>query len=709
MIHMGKRKLKVRLNPGGGGGAGTVVLVMVMVMVWFASIAEGSVKMKTFELKEGGPFNETHLSMFQRGGNSSISNGALQITPDSASNNFNLFHNSGRLLLRRSFRLWDGEPNTTRARLSSFNTSFLINIYRPNNIPRNQTAGEGLAFVIAPDLDLPLNSSGQYLGLTNLSTDGNSTNKVVAVELDTVKQDFDPDDNHVGINVNGVRSVDTEPLGRHNITLAPDEARFYNVWVDYDGDSKLIRVYIAEQATKEGATPPKPDSPLLEHGLNLMGLVNQESYFGFSASTGNTTQLNCVLRWNLTVQYFHEERNWLPVVLGAGIPAAVVLVVVAVGLGWYWHKRRMKFLNPNLVGALRSLPGTPREFEFKDLKKATNSFDERNKLGQGGFGEVFRGLLVKENLEIAVKRFSRESIKGQDDFLAELTIINRLRHRHLVKLLGWCHKYGKLLLVYEYMPNGSLDKHLFVGPNIEALGWNPRYKITSGVASALHYLHNEYDQRVVHRDLKASNIMLDSNFNARLGDFGLARALDNEKTSYAEAEGVLGTMGYIAPECFHMGKATQQSDVYAFGAVLLELVCGRRPGAKIAGFQLLVDWVWYMHRDGRLVEAVDPRLGEDFVTEEAERLLLLGLACSHPIAAERPKTQAIVQIISGTVPAPAVPPFKPAFVWPAAAGPTSESTNETGTYTTTSHFGSGWSGQCLSRESYTGYSHDSMV
>lgn len=276
-------------------------------------------------------------------------------------------------------------------------------------------------------------------------------------------------------------------------------------------------------------------------------------------------------------------------------------------------------------------------------------------------------------------------------------------------VLGWCHKYGKLLLVYEYMPNGSLDKHLFVGPNIEVLGWNVRYKIISGVASALQYLHNEYDQRVVHRDLKASNIMLDSNFNARLGDFGLARALDNEKTSYAEAEGVLGTMGYIAPECFHMGKATQQSDVYAFGAVVLELVCGRRPGARIGGFQLLVDWVWYLHRDGRLLEAVDPRLGEDFVAPEAERLLLLGLACSHPTAAERPKTQAIVQIISGTVPAPVVPPFKPAFVWP-AAGPMSlesGSTNETATMST-SHFGSGWSGQYLSRESYTGYT-DSLV
>ncbi|KAL6993319.1 hypothetical protein U1Q18_043195 [Sarracenia purpurea var. burkii] len=161
-------------------------------------------------------------------------------------------------------------------------------------------------------------------------------------------------------------------------------------------------------------------------------------------------------------------------------------------------------------------------------------------------------------------------------------------------------------------------------------------------------------------------------------------------------------MGYIAPECFHTGKATQQSDVYAFGAVLLEVVCGVRPGTKIGGFHLLVDWVWCLHREGRLLDAMDRRLGEDFVAEEARRLLLLGLACSHPIAGERPKTQAIVQIISGLVPVPHVPPFKPAFVWPSM--PVGEedisqaTTMDTGSFPT-SQFGSGWTPHCISQES----------
>ncbi|XP_075488080.1 putative L-type lectin-domain containing receptor kinase S.5 [Primulina tabacum] len=641
----------------------TTIIAAIAILSLISTVVEADKKLEIFSKQYGGPFDESYYEIFEVEKPATISNEALQVTLDTASSEImNLTHQSGRVFFKEPFKLWDGDINVKV--VGSFNSSFLINIYRP----KNATPGEGLAFVIAPDLNLPERSSGEFLGLTNSSTDGNPNNKIVAVEIDTFKQDFDIDDNHIGINLHSVRSVINTSLTPYNITIAPIGARFYNVWVDYDGVGKVMEVYISEQESKTGSTPPKPGSPILSYNLNLRDHVRQYSYFGFSASTGDDIQLNCVLRWNLTVHYFPEKDDqWLKIVLGAGIPVLVLLLIGAFGLGYYIHRRRMQLLNPNLVGALKTLPGTPSEFGFRDLKKATGNFDAKNKLGQGGYGVVYKGFLVKENLEIAVKWFSRESIKGQDDFLAELTIINRLRHKNLVKLLGWCHKNGKLLLVYEYMPKGSLDKHLFAPPNVDPLPWNLRYNAISGVASALHYLHNEYEQKVVHRDLKASNIMLDSSFNARLGDFGLARALENEKTSYAEAEGVLGTLGYIAPECFHTGKATQQSDVYAFGAVLLELVCGRRPGAKIGGFNFLVDWVWLMHRDGRLLEAVDPRLGDKYVVEEAERLLLLGLACSHPTATERPKTEAILQmIISKTVPVPFVPSFRPAFVWPSA-------------------------------------------
>ncbi|KAG8072105.1 hypothetical protein GUJ93_ZPchr0006g43213 [Zizania palustris] len=190
---------------------------------------------------------------------------------------------------------------------------------------------------------------------------------------------------------------------------------------------------------------------------------------------------------------------------------------------------------------------------------------------------------------------------------------------------GWCHRNGVLLLVYDYMPNGSLDRHIFGGPEAAVLDWKQRYNVVTGVASALNYLHHEYDQMVIHRDIKPSNIMLDSTFNARLGDFGLARALETDKTSYTDKVGVTGTLGYIAPECFHTGRATRESDVFAFGAVILEIVCGRRIVRNDApdGSLHLLDVVWSLHgaASGRILEAVDARLSGEFDQAEAARLL----------------------------------------------------------------------------------------
>ncbi|XP_023747646.1 probable L-type lectin-domain containing receptor kinase S.5 [Lactuca sativa] len=635
-----------------------------------------------------------------------LSQDALQVTPDSANPLvFGLQNQSGRVMFYQKFKLWDGDVNSNSA-VASFNTSFLVNMF-----PNNGTPGEGLAFLIAPTIDIPQNSYGQYLGLTNATTDNQTSNGIVAVELDTVQQNFDIDKNHIGLNIHSIRSVVSESLTPKNITLVTGPIpSFENIWVQYNGDEKIIRIYIAKQMGKDDPTPPMPENPIIERKLDLRTTVNQHSYFGFAASTGTLIQLNCVRRWNLTVTYIPEPKGPLmTILLSVGIPVVVGLVALAAYIGYYLYKKRLVDRSQsNILSRLRTLPGMPKEFHFRELKKATNNFDEKRKLGQGGYGVVYKGVLPEDNVEVAVKWFSRESLKGEDDFLAELTIINRLRHRHLVRLLGWCHKNGKLLLVYEYMRKGSLDMHLFTVTG-EPLSWALRYKVIVGVASALHYLHYEYDQKVVHRDIKASNIMLDSNFNARLGDFGLARALDNEKTSYAEAEGVLGTVGYIAPECFHTGKATQHSDIYAFGALLIEVVSGQRPGTKINGFQFMVDYVWSLYREGRILEAVDKRIVDDYNTEEANRLLLLGLACSHPIAGERPKTQAIVQMISGALPVPPVPPFKPAFVWPAmmSIDDMSMATSIDTTPLSISQYETDWSP--LSRENYSGYTDRSMV
>ncbi|PUZ52220.1 hypothetical protein GQ55_6G252900 [Panicum hallii var. hallii] len=622
-------------------------------------------------------------------GDANINQGALQITPDSLNDAANfLTHKSGRVLYATPFRLWQREGHGSGAnatagggkRVASFSTVFTINIFRPNGTE----PAEGFAFVIAPSADEPPSgSSGGYLGLTNAATDGNATNQIVAVELDTEKQPYDPDDNHVGLNVNSVVSVANTSLKPLGIEISPAKPTNYTVWVDYDGAARRIAVFMAV------AGKAKPGRAVLAAPLDLGATAAEWSYFGFSASTGPKYQLNCVLAWDMTLDKLPcdddgGDARRRTLALAIGVPVGVTALAAAAILAYVCVVKRRKVHGDDssaITGTMiRSLAGGPREFDYREIRKATNNFDEKMKLGQGGYGVVYRGVVVGDHtspggpgsaVEVAVKKFSRASTQGQNDFLAELSIINRLRHKHLVRLVGWSHDNGELLLVYEFMPNGSLDQHLFSSaPGRQLLGWELRYNIVQGVASALHYLHDEYDQRVVHRDLKASNIMLDAAFGARLGDFGLARAIETDKTSYIEEAGggVHGTVGYIAPECFHTEKATRESDVYAFGAVVLEVVCGRRPRCDIDGFHFLADWVWRLHRDGRALEAVDARLGGAFDRDQAERLLLLGLACSHPTPAERPRTPAIQQILLGSVPPPVVPPFKPSFVWPATDG-----------------------------------------
>nr|XP_010932158.1 probable L-type lectin-domain containing receptor kinase S.5 [Elaeis guineensis] len=639
--------------------------------------------------------NENNFTIFNDARIDTVK-GALQITLDTTNNPENsLPNNTGRVFFKYPFKLWEDRGHPDRY-VASFNTIFSINIYRPNNA----TPGEGLAFVISPDAaDPPPGSDGGYLGLTNATTDGNSANKFVAVELDTVKESYakDPDNNHVGLNLNSVVSNTTTRLAPLNITIATlGDGTNYTVWIDYNGTARHISVYMGVRGRS------KPNFTVLDAPLDISNYVKQSSYFGFSASTGVTYQLNCVLDWNITIEKLPDDRKpgWWKWYLVGGLALMAVLVVAI--LLWVARSQRRKRVGVVdgrvLSDKLKSLPGMPREFKFETLKKATNNFDEKMKLGEGAFGKVYKGLLPKEKVTVAVKKFSRDSSKGQDDFLAELTIINCLRHKHLVPLLGWCHKNGMLLLVYEYMPNGSLDKHLLCGPSRPLLPWDHRYNILTGVASSLHYLHYEYNQMVVHRDIKCSNIMLDSAFDARLGDFGLARALNTDKTSYTDLD-VAGTTGYIAPECLLTHKFTRESDVYAFGAVILVVVCGRRP--VFPNFQPLVDWVWRFHRDGRILDAVDPRLGSGYTPEEAERLLLLGLACSHPNPGDRPKTQAIVQIISKSASPPEVPTSKPAFVLPAEAidegGTSSRLTSTAGT----SSAGE-WAMQSLSREAPVG-------
>jgi serine/threonine protein kinase len=226
-----------------------------------------------------------------------------------------------------------------------------------------------------------------------------------------------------------------------------------------------------------------------------------------------------------------------------------------------------------------------------------------------------------------------------------------------VQLIGWCHERGELLLIYEFMPNRSLDTHLFTGESL--LIRSMRYKVARGLASALLYLHEEWEQCLVHRDMKSSNIMLDSDFNAKLGDFGLARLVDHLKGSQTTV--LAGTMGYMAPECVTTGKASKESDVYSFGIVALEIACGRKPIKHNAPEDqvVMVEWVWELYGIGKVLEAADPRLGRDFDEQQIERLLIVGLWCAHPDRDLRPSIRQTIHVLNFETPLPVLPSNMP--------------------------------------------------
>ncbi|CAL4897894.1 unnamed protein product [Urochloa decumbens] len=297
----------------------------------------------------------------------------------------------------------------------------------------------------------------------------------------------------------------------------------------------------------------------------------------------------------------------------------------------------------------------PQRFCYDDLAAATGDFSDDRRLGSGGFGSVYRGFLTEGDRHVAVKRVSETSRQGWKEFVSEVKIISRLRHRNLVQLIGWCDGDGELLIVYELMHNGSLDAHLYDPEHV--LTWPVRYGIALGVGAALLYLHEDAERRVVHRDVKPSNVMLDASFTAKLGDFGLARLIDDGRRSHTT--GVAGTMGYMDPECMLAGRVDVTSDVYSFGVLLLEVTCGRRPAVRARDedeyFVHLVQWVWDSYGRGSILDAADERLAGEFDVREMARTMLVGLWCAHPDRSLRPTIRQAVNVLRSEAPPPSLP------------------------------------------------------
>ncbi|KAK4253499.1 hypothetical protein QN277_010163 [Acacia crassicarpa] len=283
-------------------------------------------------------------------------------------------------------------------------------------------------------------------------------------------------------------------------------------------------------------------------------------------------------------------------------------------------------------------------FSYSELKNATGDFNPDNKLGEGGFGPVYKGTL-NDGRVVAVKQLSVGSHQGKSQFIAEIAIISAVQHRNLVKLYGCCLEGNKRLLVYEYLENKSLDQPLF--GNRLALNWPTRYDICMGVARGLAYLHEESRLRIVHRDVKASNILLDHELTPKISDFGLAKLYDDKKTHLSTR--VAGTIGYLAPEYAMRGHLTEKADVFSFGVLALEIVSGRpNSDSNLEGEKIyLLEWAWQLHEQNSIVGLADPRLSSDFNEEEFKRIVGIALLCTQTSPLSRPAMSRVVAMLSG--------------------------------------------------------------
>ncbi|CAN6343747.1 unnamed protein product [Urochloa humidicola] len=392
--------------------------------------------------------------------------------------------------------------------------------------------------------------------------------------------------------------------------------------------------------------------------------------------------------------YHHEPSSSTGLAIGLSIGGAAFIIVLA-SLVWLHRLRQQKrarilnevseqeleegdFLldDPAMDDEFKRETG-PKRFRYGELATATNNFTE--KLGQGGSGSVYRGFLMEMNHDVAIKKLSKRSSQGRNEYTSEVKIISRLWHRNVVQLIGWCHeRHDELLLVYELMPNGSLDTHLHSNAGAAVLPWPRRHDIVLGLGSALLYLHQDCGQCVLHRDIKPSNIMLDASFTAKLGDFGLARHVDHGRRSHIT--GIAGTFGYMEPEYVLTGRASIESEVYSFGVVLLEIACGRRPPvtlhreeeedddlrwqpvvARRGGDDRedhpihIVQWVWEFYGRGDVVGAADARLKGEFDDGEMKTVMVVGLWCAHPHRSERPTIRQAVNVLHGKASLPSLP------------------------------------------------------
>ncbi|KAM3280524.1 hypothetical protein ACQJBY_047360 [Aegilops geniculata] len=352
----------------------------------------------------------------------------------------------------------------------------------------------------------------------------------------------------------------------------------------------------------------------------------------------------------------HGIRPWV-IALSVAAPVALVALCCFIVYCCRIRKRHTKgkvtlqgksthqFQEDELVWEMEAELSEFSVYEFHQILEATSNFSEENKLGEGGFGPVYKGHFP-EGIEIAVKRLDSDSDQGFIEFKNEVELIAKLQHRNLVRLMGCCSQGEEKVLVYEYLPNKSLDFFIFDEDRKVLLDWEKRLAIIVGIAEGLLYLHKHSRLRVIHRDLKPSNILLDSMMNAKISDFGLAKIFSSNNNEGNKTRKVVGTYGYMAPEYASHGLFSVKSDVFSFGVLVIEIISGKKNSHECGAFINLIGYAWQLFEEERWTELVDAALIPSGGSSEMMRSINIALLCVQEDAIDRPTMLDVVAMLS---------------------------------------------------------------
>lgn len=587
--------------------------------------------------------------------------GALQIPNESQ--DIDIRHQAGRGIYSFPIRLLDPSTKTP----ASFQTSFSFQMNNSTASEQAAYGGSGLTFIIVPD-EFTVGRPGPWLGMLNDACENDY--KAVAVEFDTRKNpEFgDPNDNHVGINLGSI--VSTKVVNVSDVGVSLKDGFVHRAWITYDGPQRRmdIRLGLPNQENY-------PSKPIFSESVDLSPYLNEYMFVGFSASTGNHTQIHNILSWSFNstsqafLRYPSSEACQGKILLENSTteppttkksaknepPRSFLIFVAAVALalalffGFYFisrHRRNASKLNTSMETEIDRPrpPNKPRRFTFAQLSSSTRSFSEIELLGSDSRGVYYRGKLSNGS-QVAVKRFSAQFLNthGSDKkrLLKEIKGISHVRHPNLLPVRGWCQDNHEIMVVYDFVPNGSLDKWLF-GAGV--LPWTRRFKVIKDVADGLSFLHT---RQLAHKNLKCSSVFLDVNFRAVLGDFGFV-LMGAESKQFESA-------------------VCHGADVFEFGVLVLEVIAGRMREEKEEANpeeRNLLDYAWNLHQTDEKVKLVDKRMGSLLNLEQAIRVLEIGLLCTLNENKGRPSMEQVVEFLLNMEKIPDLPKTRPVSLFP---------------------------------------------